>query len=305
MADRLVWYVGDLAPPIEQTITSDGEPVNISSASAKKFKMRLVGSSTLKVNADAAFITDGSDGGLRYVWTGTDTDTAGDYLCWWEVTISSKVQAVGETVIEVRAHAPVTANYVELEQLKSSLQLTGTSFADGDVADAIGAACRKIDQACNRRFWLDTDAAQVRYYTPVRAGHLLIDDLVTLTTFKVDSNGDGTFEDTWTSGTQFNLHPLNAAADGWPYTSVEVRWRSGAYLPCDLRSVQVTGRFGWSAVPEPITEAATILSARLLKRAREAPFMVAAVGADGIGVRVATLDADVEQLIAPYRRLLF
>src|SRR5512146_596227 len=97
-----VWYVGNLDPSITETITSDGAPVDLS-ASTVKFKMRAVGSSTLKVDR-AATIVNAAAGEVRYDWTGTDMDTAGDYLVYWEVTTGTKKQDVGEALIQVLAH---------------------------------------------------------------------------------------------------------------------------------------------------------------------------------------------------------
>jgi hypothetical protein len=101
---RLVWYVGDRSPSISETITVDFEPFDLSSSTVA-FKMRLAGSSTLKVNA-AAIIVDAANGEVRYDWAALDVDTAGDYLAWWEITTAGKVQAVSEVFIEIRPHSP-------------------------------------------------------------------------------------------------------------------------------------------------------------------------------------------------------
>jgi hypothetical protein len=84
--------------------------------------------------------------------------------------------------------------YLTNEQLKATLELTGTTFAEDDVSAAIEAASRGIEGACNRRFYPDADATQVRHYTPQTGSTCLIDDLITLTSLKVDRNGDGDAE---------------------------------------------------------------------------------------------------------------
>lgn len=192
------------------------------------------------------------------------------------------------------------SDYTTLAALKSTLDLTGTSFADSDLSAAITAASRAIDQQCGRRFYPDTDANQVRTYLPVNAGYAVIDDLCTFTSLQQPT---GT---TWTLGTDFYLEPQNAAADGRPWTAIRTIARPFIFPLSQMTSgwagfdgrLTVTGQFGWSATPPEIVEATTILAARLVQRARSAPFGVV-TGIDQI-VRLSRLDPDVSMLISPY-----
>jgi hypothetical protein len=194
--------------------------------------------------------------------------------------------------------------YANGAELKATLELTGETFADPDITLALTAASRAIDNVCDRRFYADADATQVRYYSPDDARILRIDDLVTLTTLVTDPGGDGTFEDAWTLNTDFVLEPLNAAANAHPYTTIAVHPNGSFRLPCSFpRSVKLTGKFGWSAVPEPIKEATMVLASKLMRRAREAPFGVVSVGLEaGAAMRIARNDPDVLMLVGPYRR---
>lgn len=196
------------------------------------------------------------------------------------------------------------SDYLELEQLKATLELSNQSFADEDVQAAISAASRGLDEACQRRFYPDTDATQVRYYTPQTAYQIMVDDLVTLTSLATDQDGDSVFEQTWTVNTEFTLEPLNATADGQPYTMICLHPLNTVGFPYWYpRSVKVTGKFGWAAVPAPIVEATTILATQLLKRAREAPFGIVSIGLDvGATARLAVTDPSVRFLISPYMR---
>lgn len=190
--------------------------------------------------------------------------------------------------------------YVTLEELKASSELTGFSFADYDARKALEAASRGIDEYCGRRFWADTDTTSVRYYTPLDSGCAAIDDLVTVGTVEIDYDGDGTHETTWTSA-DYTLAPLNAAADAKPYEEIRARsWTTG--FPCFTGSVKVTGQFGWSAVPAQVHEATTIIATKLLKRAREAPFGVVGLGIDNVAVRIARTDPDIQFLLDPLVR---
>jgi len=199
----------------------------------------------------------------------------------------------------------VTNGYVTAAALKATLSITGTTF-DADIDAVINSSSRTIDQACGRRFWADAAATSVRTYTPDSWRRVMIDDLITLTSLKVDQDGDGTFEETWVVNTDCVLEPLNAAAETpvRPYESILVRKLARKYFPVDVeRSVQVTGKFGWPAIPDEIATATSVLAGKLFKRAREAPFGIVSFGADSTAaMRIARTDPDVANLIGPFVR---
>lgn len=196
----------------------------------------------------------------------------------------------------------IDKDYVTSEELKATLELTGESFADDDVQLAITAASRSIDNACNRRFWLDADATTVRYYATDDPCLVRIDDLVDLNALATDPAGTGAFTDSWTA-MDFVLYPLNAAVDGLPYTSIEIKPLGVFSFPINTRGVRVTGQFGWPTVPDPIKHATSILASKLLRRAREAPFGVVGIGLEGgSAMRITRNDPDVLTLIGPYMR---
>jgi hypothetical protein len=129
----------------------------------------------------------------------------------------------------------------------------------------IEAASREIDTHQNR-FFGQTATGTVRYYTALKSGVLQIDDCVTLTEVATYADGDRTYEDTWAT-TDYDLLPENAAADGWPYDTLEVRSDGDYTLPVGVRKgVKLTGTWGWPTVPEPIKQACLLRSAWLFKR---------------------------------------
>jgi hypothetical protein len=308
MSEHPIFYVANRNPSITETITSGGVAVDLTTSTVK-FKARAVGSSTLLVDQTATIVTPAA-GTVRYDWSAADIATNGilnvarKALVWWEVTTAGKTQDMGEAIIEVRAHAPETLAYVELEEFKSTAMMTGESFADNDIQSSLIAASRWVDQRTHRRFYPDADVNQVRYYTPNGWSTLEIDDLLTLTSLLSDSDGDGTFEQTWVENTDFTLEPLNAVADGRPWESIRLRPASSFRFSRYPRSLKLTGKFGWAAVPENIKRATTIVAARVLKRTREAPFGVISFPAEGGFVRELGLDRDPELagLLGPYTR---
>lgn len=305
MTVPLIWSVGDRNPSISETITVGGVVVDLT-PSTVKFKMRLVGSATLKVDA-AAVIVSAPAGTVRYDWASADVNTAGVYLIWWEVTTSTKVQAMQEALIEIRAHAGETpAVYGDLAELKSTLALTGSQFADLDLQLALRSASRAIDQMCSRRFYT-TSSDETRYFSPSTPAWVSAGDVISITTLKTDEGGDGTFENTWAVNTDYLLTPLNASLDAEPYTLIRRHPLSGFYFPSQYpRSVQIVGKFGWSSVPPEITQAAGIIASQLIQRARAAPFGVIAVGLDSASaIRLARVDPQVAALVGPYIRAPF
>lgn len=86
------FYIGvnDLLPAIEeQILQSNGEPLDLTNATSVKFSLFQVDSGVVstKINAVTAMIVPGdlTQGWVRYNWTGTDTDTEGEFFRKWTV----------------------------------------------------------------------------------------------------------------------------------------------------------------------------------------------------------------------------
>lgn len=168
--------------------------------------------------------------------------------------------------------------YVDVDDLKTSLSLAGTTFMDDDLEQSAAAASEMVDDATNRTFGLSaTD--ETRYFRTSDPSLLIIDDLVTLTSVAADFDADGDYEETLVNGTAFQLGPINAAVKGHPYEYLEAR--RGYRFPANGGYVKVVGRFGWSETPPRVIKATRILTVRLVKRDREAPFGIVGVGTEG------------------------
>lgn len=308
MAEHPIWNVGNRNPSIAETIVdSAGVAIDLT-GSTVKFKAREVGTSTLLVDAAVSNVP-GADGVVRYDWSAADAATGilsepRYALVWWEVTTGGKTQDVLEALIEVRAHAPTSRTYVDLEEFKSTAELSGTTFADLDIQRVLESASRSLEKTFGSRWWT-TDAGdpdEVRYYSPDNNSKLIyIDDLVELTELATDDLGGTSFGTAWTLNTDFVLEPLNAATDGEPWRRIRALGTSNNYFRVAYpRSVRVTGRFGWETAPEGVKIATHIIASQILKRLRDNPYGIVSFG--GEALRISRYDADVNRAMEPYDR---
>jgi hypothetical protein len=240
-----------------------------------------------------AGITEYPAGSGIYAKTMTAPAVAGQYTLVWDngATTPGNVATEDLVVTSTTSYtAPSGTDYISSSDLKTTLGITVATY-DTDIATAVAAASRGIDGATNRRFWADTGTANVRYYQGSETSRTLtIDDLVSVTELATDTSGDNTFADVLVNNTDFTLEPLNAAAENpaRPYTLVRLHVGSSAYWPIYPRSVRITGKFGWPAVPSEIVRATTILATKLFKR-QESPFGIVTAGVDDItAMRIAT-----------------
>lgn len=193
--------------------------------------------------------------------------------------------------------------YATSADLKSSLGIDDT-VDDSEIDRALTSAEDLIDETTHRSFdeidTTDDTAKTTRTYKPdygTRAGDLLwVDDLAAVDTVEKQTSAGGS----WSTidASDYELHPLNADADSEPFTRLLFTTAHSVHR------VRVTGWFGWPAVPNPIVQATILQGSRLVKRAKEAPFGVAAVGGfDGAALRLMNkLDPDVELLVRPFVR---
>jgi len=190
-------------------------------------------------------------------------------------------------------------SYVALSELKSALGIT-SSTDDAFLNLAIGAAETAINDLCGRKFTADGSASARTYRAQPYI--CVTDDVSTLTglVVKTDTNGDGTFDTTWSSS-DYQVEPLNSLVKG---RSVNNLRAVGSYtFPVygdGLASVEVTAKWGWPAVPDPIEQATLMMASRLYGR-KASPMGVIGVGDFG-PVRISRSDPDVAHMLMDYRR---
>jgi hypothetical protein len=205
---------------------------------------------------------------------------------------------------------PIVHGYCELDELVDWNSATQAASV-ANLERAINAASRGIDQYCQRHFFQDgTALVPVARPLPAPCNPRVLEfgafnDLASATvTVKTDETGDGVFETTW-AASDYELQPINPSSgpEPRPFTSIMAtggRWfPAGAWTGRSAR-VEVTGVWGWPAVPDAITQACLILAARVYKR-KDSPDGVSNWGDFGV-IRVGRTDPDVVALLDPYRR---
>lgn len=192
-----------------------------------------------------------------------------------------------------------TSRYATVGELKNWIGITDATD-DTVIASVLDEASRDIDAHCGR-FFYQTAAATVYYFTAVDSWRLLLPDCVSLAAVATDTTGDRTYGTTW-AATDYDLTPDNAAALAEPYTTLEVAPQGSYRLPVGVRKgVKLTGVWGWPAVPDAVKTACLLRASWLFQR-RVTPLGLA--GSADIGmVRVGRWDPDFEKMLETYRRV--
>jgi hypothetical protein len=203
----------------------------------------------------------------------------------------------------------IVNGYATLSDVKAAARITD-AIDDSLLETAIESSSRDIDAYTERVFYSTGATAVARVYIPQDIYLLETDDIISVTSIKSDTTGEGGFNETW-SASDYQLEPLNGIAGGiaTPFTRIRAigskLWP--IYEPRDINagqaSVEITGVFGFASIPSAIKQATILASLRAYKR-YESPTGV--LGFSDIGVvRVGRLDPDVERLVSPYRKIRF
>jgi hypothetical protein len=199
----------------------------------------------------------------------------------------------------------VAANaYVTIDEIKGRVGVSDTQ--DNPTLDgALSSACRAIDVWCAQIFY-DSGAATAKTFRPTDpyCAEVLPFSTVTGLVIKTDTGDNGGFATTWAS-TDYELDTYGGdyglTLGTVPYNKI---YAVGSYSfpTCNVRrqTLQVTARWGWSTPPEPVKEAAKILTVDLWKR-KDTPFGIATGTVDFGGLRIGRdIMAQVSSLLGPY-----
>lgn len=227
---------------------------------------------------------------------------AGTWAYEWIGTVLASDVAAGTWEVQ---EASLGKLYCTIDALKSSFGDSRTTD-DLEYHAACFAASRSLEQYCQRTFY--RSASQTRTLNPT--GRYCLDlppfyDLVSATSVAVAGA-------TWAAPSyqllcDDNTPNINAGPELKPY--VKIKAIGGTY-PIPVASartdvVEITGVWGWPAVPWAIKKAAEIIAAETFKL-KDSPGMVAAGYED---FDVSMLGADARRRFArfagPYRRIAF
>ena len=199
----------------------------------------------------------------------------------------------------------ITSGYCTLAQVKAALRISDATD-DTLIEGSVEAASRLIDGYCMRNFY--SVGTATRLFTAPDPLYCPIDDIAgTAITIQTSTQANGTFDVTFAT-TDYQLEPLNANLDGIPWAFDRIRAVGDYAFPMvsanfgEQALVKVTAVFGWPAVPAAIAQATILQASRHFKR-YDSPLGVAGFGDFGV-VRVSRfLDADVQMLVEPYRKM--
>lgn len=130
--------------------------------------------------------------------------------------------------------------YADLTTIKSALYLniTGTDN-DTAIRKLLEAASAEIDNFTHRHFNI---RSETRYYDGDFQRLFLFDDVLSITTLKLDLDGDGVYETTF-AGSDYRMIPLNS----YPKTRLEIAY-GGDYSDFGQllnKAVEIAGVFGY------------------------------------------------------------
>ncbi|MAW27002.1 MAG: hypothetical protein CL498_03305 [Actinobacteria bacterium] len=202
--------------------------------------------------------------------------------------------------------------YVDKDDLKAYIGLTGTA-QDNNIDTAIDSACRLIDSICGRKFSQD-ESVVVKTFTPKSSIYLDTPDISTTTGLivKLDDNDDGTFETTLTLNTDYIVEPTNprvikitgGTTYYEPYNKITIldTRSSERFDPTIKNNIQITAKWGYSAVPEDIKTATLIQALRYFKR-KDTPFNTYGDINTGVSELFSRLDPDVQTILKGHKKV--
>jgi hypothetical protein len=192
-------------------------------------------------------------------------------------------------------------SYASLSEFKAAVGITD-STDDTALQSVLDATDTLIDLYCDRKTGFGT-ASETRFYTAEDYEYVLTDDLVSVTTLQTDDDANGTYETTWTSGTDYVLAPRNAALDGFPYTEIDTSVTWPRNFPKDVYlGVKVVGVFGFPSVPAAVKQA-EIIQAGAVWNSRTAPFgVIGSADLGGILRMSRALHPEAALILEPYRK---
>ena len=182
-----------------------------------------------------------------------------------------------------------------------------SDFEDDVTLEAAITSAKNALEYAYGQFWYDSGAASARVFIPASSHHAKVDPFHTTTglIIKTDDDDDGVFETTW-SASDYELEQFGGDMAGMmsaPYDTIRGIDRTFTKYGKRRRTLEVTARWGWAAVPQSVHEASKILAVDLWKR-KDVAFGIQTGTVEFGGLRIGRdLMAQVQSLMAPFNRV--
>ena len=264
-------FKDQVAPTVRDTIKIQGDPYNLTGCTVK-FKMRPTDGTTPKVDA-AAVVDSPVNGQVSYAWIVGDTDTEGEYLAWWEVTLlNGNTQDTPEFAVTVIEHAPTTLEQLcTLEDMYTVMRITTNSDARDEMMEKfILQATGQIQNYCNRKFTPLEVGATKRFLVNVTGKRIRVD----LTPYDLQPSPEPTLvlhpeqQAITLDPTNYEFRPF--VTDDQTHTSVLLSpWQtmiSTHQMKFGRPFIDITGTWGWTVVPEEVKRACEITVMSWMRR---------------------------------------
>ena len=266
-------------------------PINLTGKTIKVYTWNPRTPATFVINGGTVDIVGAAAGTCRYLTVTGNFPTAGVFFG------KLKLTAAGYAMDLPVFYLVVTdgSEYVTLEEVKAELAIENDE-KDFILYSHIQRASDFIERYCERSF---TSEAAVTKYFDGDTSPLFIDDLVTPTTIKLDEDGDGTYETTLLPA-DYLLEPYNETPKRRlvlaPQSSV------GGFAAGIKRGVEIVGTWGFSAVPEVVTQCTLIQTCRWYKR-RDTGYAVVIGSAETGEIPIYHgLDPDIKTMLKTVKR---
>lgn len=159
----------------------------------------------------------------------------------------------------------ITDAYATAAEYRALTEKSDTAD-DAEILTDLTAITRMVEAQLHRTFNKDATTS-TRLYIGTGTPRLYVDDILSITSIKLDEDDDGSFADeTALASTEYELHPLNAAvgAEPKPYDLIVIPpWATTRSAWDKDRRIEVIGQHGWNAIPAAIKRAVIDLTAIL------------------------------------------